>query len=115
MTREEVHAIIMSFPEVAEGTSYGYPAYKAFGKFFTRIRKDDASVVLGSVPIDERELLCELDPDTFHFTDHYKNWPFVLARISSIEPEQLRSFLMRTWRKNAPKKWLKDYEAARKT
>ncbi len=113
MTRDEVHALVMSFPEVVEGTSYGYPSYKAFGKFLTRLRHQDQSLVLGSVPIDERDMLIQIDPDTFHFTEHYRDWPYVLARISSIEPDQLRSFLMRTWRKNAPKKWLKEYEAGK--
>ena len=107
MTRDEAHAIIMSFPEVEEGESYGKPAYKAFGKFFTRIRRQDASVVIGCVPIDEREMLCEIDPETFHFTGHYKDYPIVLARLSSVEPEQLRSMLKRQWTKNAPKTWLK--------
>jgi len=113
VTRDEVHALVMSFPEVVEGTSYGYPSYKAFGKFLTRLRHQDQSLVLGSVPIDERDMLIQIDPDTFHFTEHYRDWPYVLARISSIEPDQLRSFLMRTWRKNAPKKWLKEYEAGK--
>jgi hypothetical protein len=35
MTRDEVHTLVMSFPETEEGTSYGKPAFKAFGKFFT--------------------------------------------------------------------------------
>ncbi len=113
MTRDEVHALVMSFPDVVEGTSYGYPSYKAFGKFLTRLRHQDESLVLGSVPIDERDMLIQIDPETFHFTEHYRDWPYVLVRISSIEPEQLRSFLMRTWRKNAPKKWLKEYEAGK--
>jgi hypothetical protein len=112
MTPKEVHALVMAFPEVTEGTSYGYPSYKAFGKFFTRLRSQDASMVVGCVPIDERELLCELDPDTFHFTAHYKDYPYVLVRIASVEPDQLKSFLTRAWRKNAPKRWLKDYDKA---
>jgi hypothetical protein len=111
MTRDEAHQIIMSFPEVVEGQSYGKPAYKAFDKFFTRIRRQDQSVVIGCVPIDEREMLIELDPETFHVTAHYKDYNFVLARLSSVEPEQLKSFLTRQWRKNAPKTWLKKWEA----
>ncbi len=115
MRKDEVHTLIMAFPEVVEGTSYGHPSYKCFGKFFTRLRRDDESLVIGSVPIDERDMLCQIDPDTFHFTAHYRDWPYVLVRIASVEPEQLRAFLMRTWRKHAPKKWLKDYEAGLKS
>ena len=111
MTRDEAHQIIMSFPEVEEAMSYGKPAYKAFGKFFTRVRRQDESVVIGCVPIDEREMLMELDAATFHVTAHYKDYPMVLARLGSVEPDQLRSFLTRQWRKNAPKRWLKTWEA----
>jgi hypothetical protein len=111
MTRDEVHALILSFPEVEEGVSWNTPTYKAFGKWFTRIRDEDASVVIQEVPHEERDFLIEADPDTFFFTDHYKSWPIVLARYAEIEPDQLRGFLTRKWRKAAPKKWLKAWEA----
>ena len=100
----------MSFPEVEEASHYRQPSYKAFGKFLTRIRDEDDSVVLGGVPFDEREMLCEAEPETFFFTDHYKGWPYVLARIETIDPEQLRAFLTRRWRANAPKAWLKEWD-----
>ena len=41
MTPDEVRALVLSFPETSEGTSYGKPAYKVAGKFFTRIRRED--------------------------------------------------------------------------
>jgi hypothetical protein len=114
MTEAEVEQIVLSFPETEAGFSFRQPCWKSFGKFLTRIRTDDASVVLGCVPIDERDMLMDIDPATFHITDHYKNFPYVLARISSIEPAQLRSFLTRIWRKNAPKPYLKTWDAAHK-
>lgn len=110
MTRDEVHALVMSFPEVEEGTSYGKPAYKAFGKFFTRVRAADDSLVIGQVEFDERDFLIEVDPETFHYTDHYKSYPYVLARIAGLDAEQARGLLMRQWRKNAPKRWLTAYD-----
>lgn len=113
MTPKEVHDLVLSFPEVEEGTSYGYPAYKAFGKFFTRIRKDETSVVLGGVGFDERDMLMEAAPQTFYITDHFRNYPYVLARIEALEAEELRGFLTRRWRELAPKRWLKAYDAAK--
>lgn len=113
MTRDEVHALVMAFPQVEEGTSYGYPSYKVFGKFFTRVRAQDLSLVIGQVGFDEREMLLEVEPQTFHCTDHYKAYPYVLARIASVDPDQLRGLLERQWRKNAPKRWLKEHDAAR--
>lgn len=111
MTRDEAHALILSFPQTEEGASHGRPAYKAFGKFFTRFRREDGAIVLGCVPHDERDMLCEIDPDTFFFTDHFRNYPYVLAHLEGLETEQLRGFLTRTWRKNAPKAWLKAWDA----
>ena len=113
MTPAEIHALVTAFPGVEEGTSYGHPAYKVAGKFFTRLRAEDASVVLQEVGFDERELLIEAAPQTFHFTEHYRNYPIVLARIAQIEADELRGFLERRWRKIAPKAAATAWDAAR--
>ena len=112
MTWDEVLAIALAFPGVEEGTSYGTPALKANGKFLTRLRAEDDSVVLVGVTFDEREMLMEAEPQTFHLTAHYKDYPCVLARIESLHPGSFRSFLERRWRKIAPKKLVKEWDAA---
>jgi len=86
MTPEEMREICLSFPGAAEGRSYGAPAFLVNKKFFTRLRRDDASVVLMEVGFDEREMLMEAEPETFHFTAHYKDYPCVLARIATLHP-----------------------------
>lgn len=111
MTPAEVEAIILSFPGVEPGLSWNTPSFKAYGKFFTRIRDEDLSVVLQAVGPDEREMLIEAEPQIFHFTDHYRNFPIVLARIDHIDPASLRSFLERRWRQLAPKKAVKAWDA----
>lgn len=111
MTPKQFRDVVLSFPETEEGTSYGYPSFKAFGKFLTRLRHEDNSVVLGQVPFDEREMLCEADPETFHFTDHYRNHPYVLARLNRLDARTLRGYLERQWRHNAPRKWLAAFDA----
>jgi hypothetical protein len=113
MTYDEVKAMVLAFPEAEEGTSYGQPAFKVAGKFFTRLRQEDDSLVLIGVEFDEREMLMEAEPGTFHLTDHYKNYPTVLARIGSIDPGSLRGFLERRWRAVAPKKLVRQWDAER--
>ena len=112
MTPEEMRAIVMAFPAVEEGMSYGSPAFKVNGKFFTRLRREDKSVVLTGVSFDEREMLMEAEPATFHITPHYKDYPSVLARIETLHPGSFRNFLERKWREIAPKKLVKEYDAA---
>lgn len=111
MTREQVHALIMALPCVEEGTSYGEPSYKVKGKFLTRLRLEDESLVLADVGFDEREMLMEAEPKTFHITPHYQGYPSVLARIASLDPGSLRNFLDRRWRKIAPRALVKAHDA----
>ncbi|MGH6996700.1 MAG: MmcQ/YjbR family DNA-binding protein [Phenylobacterium sp.] len=104
MTPDEVRELVLAFPGAEEGTSYGQPSYKVNGKFFTRLRSEDQSLVLLDVSHDEREMLMEAEPATFHITPHYKDYPSVLARIERLHPGSLQNFLERRWRKIAPKK-----------
>ena len=34
------------------------------------------------VPQDEREMLVERQPNLFYFTEHYKDYPMLLIRLS---------------------------------
>lgn len=111
MTPEEVREIALAFPQVEETVAWGKPAFKAFGKFLTRIRKEDDSLVLTGVGFDEREMLMEAAPETFHLTPHYRDYPAVLARLATVDPGTVKSFLERRWRACAPKKVLKAYDA----
>ena len=115
MTEEDVRAIALALPQVEETVSYGKPAFKAFGKFLTRVRKEDKSIVLVGVEFDEREMLMEAEPDIFFLTPHYKDYPSVLAKLDAVEPGTVKSFLERRWRACAPKKFLKEWEAARRS
>ena len=113
MTREEARALILSLPGVEDGVTHGEPSFRVAGKFFTWFRPQlDDSVVVHLDSFDERELLIEMDPATFHFTNHYRDWPIVLARLASVDPDWLRAALTRRWRKVAPKRMVKAFDAA---
>ena len=111
MTYEDVRAMALALPQVEEAMSYGKPSFKAFGKFLTRVRREDQSIVLTGVTFDEREMLMEAEPETFHLTPHYKDYPAVLARLASVDPGTVRNFLERRWRELAPKTFLKNFDA----
>ena len=113
MTPDEMKAIVLAFPGVEEGVSYGRPSFKLNGKFFTRLRGEDESLVLMEVSYDEREMLMEAEPGTFHLTPHYKDYPCVLARIADLHPGSLRNFLERRFRKVAKKSAVKAWESVR--
>jgi len=113
ITKAQMKKIVLSFPETHEKLSYGKPSFFVAKKFFTRLRDQDNSMVLIVSSIDERDMLLEADSKLFHITDHYKDYPSVLARMEQLDAKTLRSFLERRWRQIAPKKLLKQVETTK--
>jgi hypothetical protein len=111
MTFEAVRAFALSLPGVAEGTSYGYPSIKAHGKFLTRLKEDGDTLVCPGVSFDEREMLIAAEPQTFYLTGHYRNYPYVLVRLSRVHPGTVERLIERHWRAITPKKILKAWDA----
>lgn len=113
MTHDEVRALLLSFPGVEDGVSYGEPSFKVAGMFFTWMRPTlDDSIVVHLDNLDERERLIEMDPSTFHFTDHYRDHAIVLARIATVDPVWLKTMMERRWRKVAPRRLMKGVDQA---
>lgn len=113
VTKAAFRKLALSFPEAHEKLSYGQPAIFIAKRFFTRLRSEDNAIVLFVDTIDERDMLLEADPETFFITDHYRNYPYLLARIAVIDIETLRGMLERQWRRIAPKKLVKKIDAGR--
>jgi hypothetical protein len=104
-----VREVALSLPGVEEGTSYGTPAFRVKGKLFARMREDGESLVV-RCELAERELLLEADPEIFHITDHYRDWPFVLVRVSKASRAVLEEALENSWRRAAPPKLVAEYD-----
>ena len=112
ISKADLRRIALSFPEANEKPSYGKPSFFIAKKFFTRLRDEDASIVWIVGSIDERDHLLEMDPKTYFITDHYRDYPSVLVRIARIDKTMLRKMLERRFRAIAPKKMLKEMDAA---
>jgi hypothetical protein len=106
VTRAQYKKIALSFPGGNEKPSYGKPSFFIDKKFFTRWRDEENSIVLVVDSIDERDMLLEADRKIFFITDHYRNYPSVLAYAAKLDTKTLRGMLERRWRKIAPKKLL---------
>jgi len=104
VSKVQFEKIALSFEGVEKGRSYGHEAFVLAKKFFTRWRAEDNSVVLFVGSLDEREMLTEVEPEIFHVTAHYKDYPIVLARLDKIDAKTLRGMLARYWQSIAAKK-----------
>lgn len=104
VSKVQFEKIALSFEGAEKGTSFGHPAIVIGKSFFTRHRPEDNSAVIVLGSLDEREMLLEVEPETFHITPHYKNYPAVLVRLEKIDAKGLRGLLTRQWQKLAAKK-----------
>ena len=104
MIFDDVRKLALAWPEVEDGTSYGTPALKVRKKMLVRLKEDGDSLVMPGVPIDERDMLVESQPRVFYFTDHYRDYPMVLIRLSKARRAIVEPLQRRHWRTLASKK-----------
>ena len=90
--------MLLGLDGVAPGRSYGFPSFLLKGKFFARFRDDDTVLALRLGSIDDRAVLMQIDPRAFFFTEHYRDYPSVLIRLSEVKREVLADVLTSAWR-----------------
>src|SRR5690349_17076216 len=91
-----VRALTKKLPDVEEGTTFGFPAFKVGGKAFVWFpsKKEVEPGSLGvRMSILEREHRIAAAPDVFYITPHYKDYTSVLARVARMSDEALRELL----------------------
>jgi hypothetical protein len=113
MTFTDLTNILLSWPLVEASTSYGTPSFKVKGKLLTRLREDGDSLLIKGVGPDERDMLCDTFPDLYYFTDHYRDYPMVLIRLSRADAETVTTMLDRTYQSLLPKSYRQTIDSSR--
>src|SRR5437762_11444467 len=90
--------LLLALPNVVEGRSYGMPSFLVHGRFLARFRDAETVLVLQLATIGERDVLMELDPDAYFFTEHYRNYPAVLVRLDKVAAPLLTDVVTESWR-----------------
>ena len=98
------------FPGVELGTSYGTPAIKVKGKFMARLRTEAEGWLAIRCEFLLRDILLNAQPDVFHLTDHYRDYPAILVDLKKIRKGALLDILEQGWRMSASKKLLREYD-----
>jgi hypothetical protein len=110
VTFDTVRRLALALPGVEEGSSYRTTAFKVGGKLLARFHQDGESLAV-KVEYAAREVLIGANPKTFYITDHYRCWPWVLVRLSSVDPSELRQLLEDAWRNTASKRLVAAWDA----
>jgi hypothetical protein len=112
VTWATVRQLALSFPGMSEGTSYREHAFLIDGKFFSRFNvKEQALVIYAAEPL--RDALLEGRSDVYFTTDHYRGYPYVLARLERLPGAELASLYEEAFRAKAKRKRIAEYDVAR--
>jgi len=86
----------MKLPDVEEGTTFGFPAFKVKGKllaWFPKKKEVEPGSLAVRVSILERDHRIFANPKVFYVTPHYRDYPAMLARIEHLSSAALRELL----------------------
>ena len=106
---DRVRKIALAFPGVENSLTFGTPSLKVNGKYLAQMSDDEALIL--SMELVERDIWLEAEPDIFFITDHFRDWPGVLIHLDQIDDDLLHDLIEQTWRRRAPKKLVKAYDA----
>ena len=120
---EDVAALALALPEVAEEPSYGERAWKVRKKTFAWERplrpkevealggfepegEAPSGEILGVRVADEeaKQALLSSEPEIYFTTSHFDGYPAVLVRLERIGREELEEALLEAWLAKAPKR-----------
>ena len=93
LTRSEARKIALSFEGASEGPYFGKPAIFVAEKFLTRVHHKEEAMVLAIGSMEMRDVMLEAEPQLFYITDHYKKFPYLLARQSKLTKTTLMDLL----------------------
>jgi hypothetical protein len=110
-----------TFPGCQKPTANGREVVRVAGKVIAYLASNERSrpsgvpdneeFVIVRIDFDRREYLLELNPEAFFVTPHYKSYPGVIVRLSTVDQAQLRDLLVDAWRLVAPKRLVRDWNA----
>jgi hypothetical protein len=93
LTRAEARKIALAFEGASEGPYFGKPAVFVAEKFLTRVHTKEEAMVLAIGSMEMRDMMLEAEPKLFYITDHYKKFPYLLARLSKLDKATLKDLL----------------------
>ena len=110
MTLDEVRALIATLPETQERAEYSGTTWRVRSWILARLTRSGRSLMIAEVDFDERDLLVELEPETYHFEPAAAHHRVVWARIATVNPGTLLRLLQPRWRRGATKRAVRAYD-----
>jgi len=113
VTWDEVRRIALGLPGAFEQESYGgQPSWRTKARMFTWVRGEPEALVVWVDSEEEKRALIVAEPKKFSTTPHYDGEPIVLVDLKAVKVDEVTELITESWRLRAPKKLVKEWDAA---
>jgi len=93
ISRSDGWKIALAIPGTEEVLWFKKPAVFLHGQFLTKVHDKEDAMALRVSSMEMRDMMLEAEPKLFYITDHYRNFPFILARLAALTPKLLKEIL----------------------
>jgi hypothetical protein len=110
-TVAQFRAILAELPGAQEVEKWGSPHVVVGDKLLGGVN-EAAGVVTLKASKDEQTALIASDPDTFGVAPYVGRYGWITVRLAGVEADELRELAIEAWRRTAPKRDVKAFDAA---
>jgi len=89
---------------------WGHPTLRVGDKMFASGAEDSPTMTVKASKEEQAELIAT-DPETFTVAAYVGRYGWVQVQLSTVDPDELRGLIVEAWRRTAPKRLVKEYEA----
>ncbi|MGA5816240.1 MmcQ/YjbR family DNA-binding protein [Kitasatospora sp. NPDC094028] len=111
VTFDEFRALALALPEAAQEPTWEIETLRVRHKIFAMGAPEGDSVTVKATPADQAELLAA-EPEVFSSARYVGRHGWVSVRLDLVDPEELRDLVTEAWRLTAPKRLVREFDAA---
>jgi hypothetical protein len=113
VTYAQVREWVLALPGGAEVMveEWGHPTFRVGSKMFASGAPDSPSMTVKASTEEQAELIAAA-PQTYSVAAYVGRFGWVQVQLADADPDELRELVVEAWRRTAPKKLVKEYDAA---
>jgi hypothetical protein len=93
LTKDEAWKIILAVPGAQNRLWFNQPSGFLHDRFLAKVHHKEPAVTLQVGSMEMRDMMLEAELKLFYITEHYRNFPFILARLSALTPNLLKELI----------------------
>lgn len=113
VTYAQVREWVLALPGGAEVmvAEWGHPTFRVNNKMFASGTPESPTMSVKASKEEQAELIASA-PETFSVSAYVGRFGWVDVNLSTVDADELHEMIIEAWRRTAPKKLVKEYEAS---